>query len=69
MLSGEITTKIKVKIEVPSCKYCFHRYGNTCNLFGQELTSYGNVGDDDDDDDWVYIRCDECKQAEVEDEY
>ena len=56
--------KVKIKVEVPSCRYCLHRYGNTCNLFGQELTSYGNVGDVD----WGYIRCDKCKQAEVDDE-
>ena len=56
--------KVEIKVEVPSCRYCLHRYGNTCNLFGQELTSYGNVGDVD----WGYIRCDKCKQAEVDDE-
>lgn len=56
--------RVEVEIEVPSCRYCLHRYGNTCNLFGQELTSYGNVGDDD----WGYIRCDKCKQADVDDE-
>ena len=55
--------KVEVEIEVPSCRYCLHRYGNTCNLFGQELTSYSNVIDDN----WGYIRCDECKQAEVDD--
>lgn len=56
--------RVEVEIEVPSCRYCLHRYGNMCNLFGQELTSYGNVGDDD----WGYIRCDKCKQAEVKNE-
>ena len=57
-------TRVEIEVEVPSCRYCVHRYGNTCNLFGQELTSYGNVGDVD----WGYIRCDKCKQAEVDDE-
>lgn len=50
-----------VKEPMKSCRECDHRYGNMCRLFEQELTSYGNVGDDD----WGYIRCDECKQAEV----
>lgn len=57
--------RIESEVEVPkNCRYCVHRYGNTCKLFDRELTSYGNVGDDD----WGYIRCDECKQAEVKDE-
>ena len=54
-----------IKNDAPTnCRNCVHRYGNTCKLFDRELTSYGNVGDVD----WGYIRCDECKQAEVEDE-
>lgn len=52
--------KVEIEIEVPSCRYCVHRYGNTCKLFDRELTSYDNGGDD-----WGYIRCNECKQAEV----
>lgn len=52
--------RVEIEIEVPSCRYCVHRYGNTCKLFDRELTSYGNVGDD-----WGFYRCDECKQAEV----
>lgn len=35
--------RVEVEVEVPSCRYCVHRYGNTCNLFDRELTSYGNV--------------------------
>lgn len=55
--------KVEIKIEVPkNCRDCMYRYGNKCNLFDRELTSYGNVRDDD----WGYIRCDKCKQAEVE---
>ena len=46
--------KVKIEVEVPSCRYCVHRYGNTCKLFDRELTSHGNVGDVD----WGYIRCD-----------
>ena len=54
-----------IKNDAPTnCRNCVHRYGNTCKLFDRELTSYGNVGDVD----WGYIRCDKCKQAEVEDE-
>ena len=56
--------RVEIEVEVPSCRYCVHKYGNTCKLFDRELTSYGNVGDVD----WGYIRCDECKQAEVDDE-
>ena len=55
--------RVEIEVEVPSCRYCVHRYGNTCKLFDRELTSYDNGGDD-----WGYIRCMECKQAEVEDE-
>lgn len=54
----------EIKDMTKNCKECDHRYGNTCNLFDRELTSYGNVIDDN----WGYIRCDECKQAEVKDE-
>ena len=55
--------KIRVELEVPrDCRDCEHRYGNKCNLFDRELTSYGNIRDDD----WGYIRCDECKQADDE---
>lgn len=40
--------RIESEVEVPkNCRYCVHRYGNTCKLFDRELTSYGNVGDDD----------------------
>lgn len=52
----------EIKDTTKNCKECDHRYGNTCNLFDRELTSYGNVIDDN----WGYIRCDECKQAEVD---
>ena len=59
---GVAYTEEWIKNDAPTnCRFCDHRYGNTCKLFEQELTSYGNVGDDD----WGYIRCDECKQAEV----
>ncbi len=55
--------KVEIRIKVPkNCRDCAHRYGNKCNLFDRELTSYGNIRDDD----WGYIRCNECKQAEVE---
>ncbi len=55
--------RVDTEVEVPkNCRYCDHRYGNTCKLFDRELTSYGYVGDDD----WGYIRCEECKRAEVE---
>lgn len=55
--------KVETEVEVPkNCRDCVHRYGNKCHLFDRELTSYGNIRDDD----WGYIRCDECKQAEVE---
>lgn len=55
--------KVEIEIEVPSCRYCVHRYGNTCKLFDRELiTMYDNGGND-----WDLIRCDECKQAEVKD--
>lgn len=54
--------KIKVELEVPNdCRKCDHRYDNECWLFYRELTMYENGGDD-----WGFIRCDECKQAEVE---
>lgn len=52
----------EIKDTTKNCKECDHRYGNTCNLFDRELTSYGNVIDDN----WGYIRCNECKQAEVQ---
>ena len=56
--------KIRVEVEVPKkCRYCVHRYGNTCNLFDEELTMYDNG-----DDDWGFKRCDECKQAEIKDD-
>jgi hypothetical protein len=55
--------RVEIKVEVPkNCRDCVHRYGNKCNLFDRELTSYGNIRDGD----WGYIRCDVCKQAEVE---
>lgn len=60
--------RIEIEVEVPSCRYCVHRYGNTCNLFCEELTIYGTIYGNDGEDDWGYIRCDECKQAEVEDD-
>lgn len=60
---GVAYTEEWIKNDAPTdCRNCNHRYGNTCKLFDRELTSYGNVIDDN----WGYIRCDECKQAEVE---
>ena len=54
----------KEKEPMKSCRECDHRYGNMCRLFDQELiTMYDNGGND-----WDLIRCDECKQAEVQDE-
>ena len=53
--------KIRVEIEVPNdCKECDNRYNNKCWLFDRELTIYDNDGDE-----WGFIRCEECKQAEV----
>lgn len=53
--------KVEYDVKVPSCRYCVHRYGNMCERFDRELTMYDNGGVD-----WGFIRCDECKQAEVE---
>ena len=65
--------KIKVEIEVPSDKYCeredivcpmcFEReWGDfRCVLFDEELKL-------DEDNHHYCIRCDKCKQVEVEDE-
>lgn len=61
---GVAYTEEWIKNDAPTdCRNCNHRYGNTCNLFAQELTMYDNGGND-----WGYIRCDECKQAEVNNE-
>lgn len=62
---GVAYTEEWIKNEVPTdCRNCDHRYGNMCRLFEQEVTPHGFVGEDD----WGYIRCSECKQAEVEDD-
>lgn len=53
--------KIRVEIEVPeNCKDCMMFYGEEryCDLFDCCITY-------DTDDDWGFIRCDECKKAEV----
>lgn len=62
---GVAYTEEWIKNDEPTdCRNCDHRYGNKCELFAQELTMYDNDGEDD----WGYIRCNECKQAEVKDE-
>lgn len=51
----------KIMVEVPkNCRECNCRDTFECNLFDRALDMYDNGGDD-----WGYIRCDECKQAEV----
>lgn len=55
--------RVEIEVEVPkNCRDCVHRYGNKCNLFDRELTSYGYVSEEH----WGFIRCKECKDAEVE---
>lgn len=54
-------TKIRVEIEVPeNCKDCMMFYGESryCDLFDRYI-SYDTDTDN-------FNRCDECKQAEVE---
>ena len=65
--------KIKVEIKVPNCEYCEdenticpmcieREWGDfRCALFGRKLEI--------DYDNHNFIRCDRCKQAEVEDEH
>ena len=64
--------KIRVETEVPSDKYC-ERVDNVCPMcFEHEWGDYRCVLFDNDlkidDNNHCCIRCDECKQAEVNDE-
>lgn len=54
--------KIRVEIEVPKeCSCCACYYLGKCAIFNEETPFYDNGGSD-----WGFKRCEQCKQAEVE---
>lgn len=66
--------KIRVEIEVPDSEYCDDvddGYFPMCkrNMWGEyHCFLFGNELETDKENDYSCIRCDECKQAEVEEQ-